>query len=70
MNPNQERKNPMDPTKDNTKSCEEDNQPIRFAGSELGAQRRFEARNLFFIARESVVRSESRKRCLPILLKP
>jgi hypothetical protein len=29
----------MHPTEDNTKSHEEDNQPIRFAGSELGAQR-------------------------------
>ena len=29
----------MNPTKDNTKSREENNQPIRFAGSELGAQR-------------------------------
>jgi hypothetical protein len=29
----------MNPTQNNTKSREEDNQPIRFAGSELGAQR-------------------------------
>jgi hypothetical protein len=29
----------MDPTEDNTKFRGEDNQPIRFAGSELGAQR-------------------------------
>jgi hypothetical protein len=29
----------MNPTENNTKSREEDNQPIRFAGSELGAQR-------------------------------
>jgi hypothetical protein len=29
----------MHPTQDNTKSREEDNEPIRFAGSELGAQR-------------------------------
>ena len=29
----------MNPTKNNTKSREKDNQPIRFAGSELGAQR-------------------------------
>src|SRR3979411_1946055 len=30
---------PMHPTEDNTKFGGEDNQPIRFAGSELGAQR-------------------------------
>src|ERR1700737_1442962 len=36
---NQERKNAMDPTEDNAKFRGEDNQPIRFASSELGAQR-------------------------------
>jgi hypothetical protein len=39
MNLNQERKNAMDPTEDSTKVRGEDDQPIRFAGSELGAQR-------------------------------
>lgn len=36
---NEERKNPMDPTKDNTKSREEDNQPMRFANATLGKHR-------------------------------
>src|SRR5438477_11940950 len=36
---NEERKTSMDPTKDNTKSREEDNQPMRFANATLGQHR-------------------------------